>query len=159
MRSLFRFAALGVMLIAYPLVATAQVPTSWLGTWKMNPSKSTADPGPMNRSSTVRIEAVAGGGMKFVVDTVTGEGKTTHNELVTMFNRKEAEYKGATPPETRLYSRIDDRSYQWVSKVNGKVTTTTRSTVSADGKTRTNMATGTNTAGKAVHNTTVYDRQ
>ena len=76
-----------------------------------------------------------------------------------MFDGKDADVKGAVAPTMRAYSRIDDRGYQYVEHVSGKVTTTTRSTISADGKTRTNVATGTGADGKPVNNTTVYDRQ
>ncbi len=49
--------------------------------------------------------------------------------------------------------------YQYVTRVNGKVTTTTRTTMAADGKTRTQVSTGTGAEGKPVNTTTVYDRQ
>ena len=97
--------------------------------------------------------------MKITVDTIDAAGKATHNEIVTMFDGKEAEYKGAAVPTTRVYSRVGDRDYQFVTRVNGKVTNTTRATLSADGKTRTNVATGIDAAGKPVNNTTVFERQ
>ena len=93
------------------------------------------------------------------MDGVDAAGKATHNEIVTMFDGKDAEYKGAAAPTTRVYSRIDDRTVQYVSKVNGKVTTTTRMTISADGNTRTLVTTGTGADGKPVNSTAVYERQ
>jgi hypothetical protein len=47
--------------------ALAQTPNPLLGTWKMNVAKSTAKPGPVNKSGTVTIEA-AGKGAKYTVD-------------------------------------------------------------------------------------------
>jgi len=137
----------------------AQVPKSQLGTWKLNPAKSTYSPGPGQKSSTVRIEAVPAGGVKMTADGVDADGTATHNEIVTMFDGKEAVYKGPAQPTTRVYTRVDDRTMQWVTRVNGKVTTTTRSTVSSDGKVRTNTATGTDEQGRTVKNVLVYDRQ
>ena len=62
-------------------------------------------------------------------------------------------------PTTRAFSRVDDRTYQFIDRISGKVTTTTRVTLAADGKTRTNVATGINAEGKPVNNTVVWDRQ
>ncbi|NOT26201.1 MAG: hypothetical protein HOP16_08860 [Acidobacteria bacterium] len=158
MPSRLRIAALGLMLIAYPLVGAAQVPQSYLGNWKMNvaQSKSTT---PLNRSNTVRVEAAPGGAAKFTIDTVDATGKATHDEYVTAFDGKAVDVKSAAAPTTRTYTRIDDRTYQYVTRVNGKVTTTTRTTMAADGKTRTQVSTGTGADGKPVNTTTVYDRQ
>jgi len=60
---------------------------------------------------------------------------------------------------TRVYKRIDPRSYEYVQTVAGKITTTVRTVVSADGKTRTITTTGKNAQGQTVHNVAVYDRQ
>ena len=156
-----RITGLAVVLavVVFPLVGAAQVPQGLLGTWELNVAKSKADPGPLARSQTLRWEAAPGGGAKIVSDTVDAVGKATHNELVTMFDGKAVEVKGAAQPTMRAYSRIDNRTYQWFDSVNGKVSTTTRSTMTADGKTRTVVATGTNADGKPVNNTLVYERQ
>ena len=149
-----------VMLSVVALTATAVMAAdNFSGTWKLNVAKSKYSPGPAPRSQTTRIETVPGGGAKFTVDAVDAGGKSTRQEYVTMFDGKDTEVKGAAAPTTRAYSRIDDRGYQYVERVNGTVTTTTRSTISADGKTRTNVGTGTGADGKPVNNTTVYSRQ
>jgi hypothetical protein len=137
----------------------AQVPSSWLGTWKLNVAKSKYDPGPGQRSNISRWEAVPGGGLKIVGDAVDAAGKSTHTQVVTMFDGKEAELKGADVPTTRVYTKIDDRTYEFVTRINGKVTTTSRGTMSPDGKTRTLVTTGTNAEGKPVKNSAVYERQ
>jgi hypothetical protein len=159
MKSAIRIALVGFALVAYTLVGAAQAPQSSVGTWKLNVAHSKFSPGPAPRTQTTRIETVPGSGAKFTVDAIDAAGKSTHQEYVTMFDGKDAEVKGAVAPTTRAYSRLDDRGYRYVERVNGKVTTTTRSTISADGKTRTNVATGTGADGKPVNNTTVYDRQ
>jgi hypothetical protein len=46
-----------------------------------------------------------------------------------------------------------------VTRINGKVTSTTRTTVAAYGKTRTQVTTGTGADGKPLNTTSVYDRQ
>jgi hypothetical protein len=50
-------------------------------------------------------------------------------------------------------------THEYVNKVNGKVTTTNRVTVSPDGKTRTATTTGTNSQGKPVNNVLVFERE
>ena len=157
-RTLVSSVVVAVTLSVLALSVSAQQ-NSMLGTWRLNVAKSTYSPGPGPRSQTVRNEAAPGGGMKAVVDGVDAAGKPIHNEITTMFDGKEAVYQGAAQPTTRAYTRIDDRTIQWVQKVNGKVTTTTRSTVSADGKTRTNTTTGADEQGRQVKNVVVYERQ
>jgi len=159
MTSLIRIVVAGLALMAYPLVSAAQVPQSALGTWKLNVAKSTYSPGPPPTSITARQEAAPGGGMKVTADVVDATGKATQNEIVSMFDGKEAEFRGAAAPTTRAYSRVDDQTIQWVTRVNGKVTTTTRATVSADNKTATLITTGTGANGNPVNNTAVWDRQ
>ena len=159
MSSRLRIAVLGIMVVAYPLMSAAQVPPDLAGTWKQNVAKSKADPGPVNKSQTSVWETAPGGGARNVVEMVDGNGKATRTELITMFDGKAAEVKGAVMPTTRTYTRVDGGGYQFVDRVNGKVTTTTRVTFAADGKTRTNVATGVNAAGQKVNNVTVFERQ
>lgn len=77
-----------------------------------------------------------------------------------MFDGKPSEVKGAPDANTtRVYRRIDARSYEYVQSVAGKVTTTVRTVVAADGKTRTITTTGTNPQGITVKNVAVYEKQ
>jgi hypothetical protein len=153
-----RIALLGIIVIAYPLVSAAQVPPDLAGTWIMNVAKSKADPGPLARSQTSRWEPAPGGGARNIVETVTSAGNTNRLEMVTMFDGKPSELKGAAMPTTRTYTKVAG-GYEFVDRVNGKVTTTMRVTIAADGKTRTNVATGVNAAGQRVNNVIVYERQ
>jgi hypothetical protein len=154
----------GVLLLAASLAlsfhATAQAQDPWVGSWKLNIAKSKYDPANLApKSQSVKQEAVAGGGTKSIVDGVDAQGKAIHQEVTTMFDGKSTELKGAADPTTRVYKRLDKTSYEFVTSVNGKVTTTSRSVVSADGKTRIITTTGKNAQGQAVMNVAVYDRQ
>ena len=51
-------------------------------------------------------------------DLLGDEGR---QEITAMFDGKEYERKGAAMPTTRVYKRIDNRSYQYVSRVNVRV--------------------------------------
>ena len=148
-----------VVAISVPVAAQAQ--DTWLGTWKLNLAKSKYDPATLApKSQTVKQEAVAGGGMKATVDGVDALGKPIHTENSTMFDGKASDIKGAPDANTtRVYKRIDNRTYEYVQSVGGKQTVTSRTVVAADGKTRTVTTTGKNTQGQTVHNVAVFDRQ
>lgn len=139
--------------------ATSQSPDPWIGTWKLDTAKSKYSPGIPPRSSTLTAVAVDGG-FKQTVDTVLAMlGMPTNSEVMAKFDGKDAPVKGNANADTSAYLRIDGRSYEVVSKKNGKVTLTSRVVISADGKTRTVTQTGTDAQGKKVTNLLVYDRQ
>jgi len=98
--------------------------------------------------------------MKATVDVVDAQGKSIHQENMTMFDGKPSEIKGAPDANTtRVYKRIDSRTYEYVQSVGGKLTVTSRTVVAADGKTRTVTTTGKNAQGQTVNNVAAYDRQ
>jgi len=153
---------IGAVLVSGCLIASlvqAQTGPAWAGTWKLNLAKSKYSPDPAPKTSTVKIEAPAGGGLKQTTDQVTATGESRHIEVTAMFDGKDAAVKGNPDVDTQAYKRVDDRSYEVTAKKNGKVTTVTKLTISADGKTRTATQTGTNPQGRTVNNTIVYDRQ
>lgn len=127
------------------------------GSWKLNVAKSKYDPGPPPKESVTKIEAVPGG-LKFTVDGVDAQGKPTHFEWTTKFDGKDNPVKGDPNRDTAALKKIDDHTFEVVNKKDGKVTTTNRSVVSKDGKTRTVTATGTNAKGQKVNNVSVYEK-
>jgi len=162
MRSRLFFGVLlvaSVVAVSSPVVA--QVPDAWTGTWKLNLAKSKYEPANLApKSQTVKTEAVAGGGMKVTTDAVDAQGKATHQEVTTMFDGKPADLRGAADANTtRVYRRIDNRNWEFVTSVGGKVTTTTHTVIAADGKSRTNTTTGKNAQGVTVNNVAVYEKQ
>jgi hypothetical protein len=158
-----RVVALSVALVALCTVSSAAQPQSadpWLGTWKGDLAKSTFSPGPKPPSAaTVTIER-SGTGMKTTIDGTDPQGKPTHTETVWSFDGKDNPVKGATVPNTTAaYKRIDDRTFEVTSKVDGKPTMTTRVAISADGKTMTATQTGKNVQGETVKNVLVATKQ
>jgi hypothetical protein len=59
----------------------------------------------------------------------------------------------------RSYKQINDHTLELTAKKGGKVTIEGKVSVSADGKTRTVQATGTDPSGKKVKTEGVYDKQ
>ncbi len=68
------------------------------------------------------------------------------------------EYPTSAPQETVAWKRIDDRTYEVVTKENGKVDTTSRREVSPDGKTVMVTTTG-ESDGRQYTNKTTFHRQ
>jgi hypothetical protein len=130
-----------------------------VGTWKLNLSKSKFDPGPAPRSETLKIEAVGADGIKFSSDGTDSDGKPTHYDFQAKYDGKDVSVKGNPDWDAISYKRIDANTVEATTKRAGKVTGSGKVTVSADGKTRTVMQTGTNAAGQKLNNVRVYDKQ
>jgi hypothetical protein len=139
------------------VVTTCFAANTSLGTWKLNEAKSKLSAG-LPKNLTVVYEAV-GDNIKATVDGVDAQGKPTHNEWTGKFDGKDYPVTGDPSSDARAYKTINDNSLELTAKKDGKVTITGRIVTSADGKTRTLTASGTDSAGKKVHSTSVYDKQ
>jgi hypothetical protein len=128
-----------------------------MGTWKLNEAKSKLAPG-APKNNTVVYEA-AGDNVKITVDGTDSEGKPTHNEWTGGFDGKDYPVTGDPNSDARSYKKIDDRTLGLTVKKDGKVTITGRIVVSRDGKSRTVSTSGTDSKGKTVKSTAVYDKQ
>ena len=128
-----------------------------MGTWKLNEAKSTFASG-ATKNSTVVYEA-AGDNVKVTVDGTDKDGKPAHNEWTGKFDGKDYPVTGDSNTDARSYKKIDDRTLELKGKKDGKVVTTGRIVVSADGKTRTVNVSATDSAGKTAKSTAVYDKQ
>jgi hypothetical protein len=128
-----------------------------LGTWKLNEAKSKSVPG-TTKNLTVTYEAV-GDNIKATLDGIDGQGKPTHNEWTGKFDGKEYPVTGDATSDMRSYKKIDGRTMEATAKKDGKVTLTAHIAISADGKTRTLTTHATDSAGKKVTSTVVYEKQ
>jgi len=152
-----RTIALGFIALCF-VVGVALAADVSLGTWKVNVAKSKYSPGPAPKAQTVKYEAT-GDNMKITVDGTDAAGKPIHNEWTGKFDGKDYAVKGDPDTDMRAYRRMDDYTMEIVAKKAGRVTTTTKSVYSKDGKTRTSTATGTDPRGQKVDNTIVYEKQ
>jgi len=128
-----------------------------MGTWKLNEAKSKFSPG-SSKSVTVVYEA-AGDDMKCTIDGVDGQGKPFHNVWTGKFDGKDYPVTGDSEGNTRSLKKINDHTYEAANKKDGKVVTSGRIVIAADGKARTVTLDGTDSAGKKTHSKAVYDRQ
>ena len=128
-----------------------------MGTWKLNEAKSKLAPG-APKNNTVVYEA-AGDNVKITVDGIDSDGKPTHHEWTGKFDGKDYPVTGDPTSDARSYKRINDRTLAFTVKKGGKVTTTGRVVVAADGRSRTVTTSGTDSKGKKISSTAVYDKQ
>ena len=154
-----------VLLAALGISATVVLGADMFsGTWKMNVAKSKFTT-PAPKSGTSKIEAVDGG-LKIVADGENAEGKKTHTEYTLKFDGKDYPDKvmldGKIDPngaDMISGKKIDDNTWETVTKLKGKVLVTARSVISKDGKTRTLTQTGKDGQGRTVNNTAIYEKQ
>jgi hypothetical protein len=128
-----------------------------MGTWKLNEAKSKVGAG-APKNSTV-VYSAAGDSVKVTVDGVDGAGKPSHNEWTGKFDGKDYPVAGEATADTRAYTMVSDTTLTFSQKKDGKVTTSGKIVISADGKSRTVTTTTTGADGKKVDSTAVYDKQ
>ena len=152
------------MILALGLLAggaptTAQSKDPFVGSWRLNVVKSTFSPGPGPKSQVSTYEA-AGKGYKVSVKVETASGATQQWSYTSNLDGKESPITGNNPNSDMVtVKRIDEHTLESVNKKGGKVTTTQRNVVAADGKTRTVTTTGTDGQGQKVNNVAVYEKQ
>ncbi|HWZ12888.1 MAG TPA: hypothetical protein VNX22_07110 [Acidobacteriaceae bacterium] len=128
-----------------------------MGTWKLNEAKSKIGAG-APKNNTV-VYAAAGDSVKITVDGVGGDGKPLHTEWTGKFDGKDYPVTGDPASDMRAYTRVNDHTLRMVVKNGGKTTSTGRIVVAADGKSRTVTVSGTDSSGKKMSYTAVYDKQ
>ena len=148
-----------IALAAVPVAVAGQTTEPIVGTWKLDPAKSTYKPGPAPKSNTVVIEA-AGKGIKVAVDTVNADGSPLKWGFTSLRDGKEeAPVTGNPMFDTVTATRESANAGTNVYKKGGKVVMTTKGAIAADGKSMTLTSTGTDAKGQAVNNVGHYTRQ
>ncbi len=130
-----------------------------VGTWKMNMEKSTFASGmPAPKGETLVIEEQEGG-LKVVSNGLSPEGKPTHFEYSVKYDGKDYPVTGSPAVDSVSARRIDANTIETTRKKNGVVVTSNTSSISKDGKTRTNIFHGKNAKGEPRTWTAIFDRQ
>ena len=145
------------LVLCFVGVALCIAADGFMGTWKLNEAKSKIGPG-APKNSTVVYEA-AGDSVKVTIDGTDSEGKPLHSEWTGKFDGNDYPVTGDPSVDMRSIKKVDDHTLTATQKKDGKVTTTARIVLSADGKTRTVAASGTDAKGKKISSTAVYDKQ
>jgi ABC-type xylose transport system substrate-binding protein len=129
----------------------------FMGTWKLNEAKSKLIPG-ISKNSTV-VYAAMGDNVMVTIDGTDAAGKPMHTEWMGKYDGKDYPVTGDSSSDARAVKKIDDHTLTFTVKKGDKVLTTGRIVLSADGKTRTVTTEGTDSSGKKVTGTAVYDKQ
>jgi len=155
MKKMMQFVVM--FLFVFSAAAWAQQ-NPFVGPWKVNLAKSKYNPGPPPaQAGTSKIDAIAGG-LQFTNDGFDAAGQPTHNEWSGKFDGKDNPVKGDRNRDTAALNKIDDYTFEIISKKAGNVVSTIRAVFSRDGKTRTQTGQGTNAQGIKTNNTVVYEK-
>jgi hypothetical protein len=127
-----------------------------MGTWKLNEAKSKLIPG-MGKNTTVTYSEQKDK-MKVTVDGVDKDGKPTHSVWIGKADGKAYPVKGNLPYNSVAYKVVNERTYDLTAMKDGKMLWTGKSTISADGKSRTVTLNGTGPDGKKFKGKAVYDK-
>ena len=128
-----------------------------MGTWKLDEAKSTTPAG-LVKNTTV-VYAASGANIKVTTDGIGGDGKPSHTIWIGKLDGKEYPITGDPTLDSRSYKLIDDHTLELTNKKGGKVTSTGRIVVSADGKTRTLHLSATDPSGKKLSGVSIYNKQ
>ena len=149
--------SIGVLLNLFAVDAMAQVPATWLGSWKMDIGKSKSA-GPPLKSQIDKNEAVEGS-LKYTSDRVYSDGKTGRHEYTAKLDGKDYPYLGSPNVNTISITKADEHTMEWVLKKGGAAVGSGRNTYSPDGKLRTVTWAGMNAKGEKVEGTQVFEKQ
>jgi glucose/arabinose dehydrogenase len=155
MRRIAAKLAIGLVITAIGMFAADTA----LGTWKLNPAKSTSTSSNKLVSRTDVREETPDGRVKVTRNEQWASGGPSHATYSYKYDGKEYPATGAQF-DTVAVKRVNANTSSWeVKKSDGKYHQTGRIAISKDGKTMTQTFKGTDTDGKPVHGTNVYDKQ
>lgn len=158
---LIRRAVLATALAALtlPQPAAGQNYEPWLGTWTLNVENSTYSPGPPPYKRSMFIIEPWKDGVRVTYEMVRPRGGVIHLEWDGRFDGKEYPVQGLEEHVTYAYTRIDDRTYDIVARMDGRVAASSRAALAADGRTITTITVGRDAQGRQAMTTTVYEKE
>jgi hypothetical protein len=159
MNRVLRFVAIALLAVVGSSTLQAQS-NPLVGTWKLNVTESKYDPGPAPTSLT-RTVIAEGDGVKYTFDGVAADGTPIAYSFSVQFDGKDNPISGSIPSgaDTISATRTNSNHYVATLKKGDKVISTSKVTVSKDGKVTTVDSTGTTATGAKEHDVQVYDKQ
>jgi hypothetical protein len=135
----------------------------FIGVWQLNAEKSKYESGGAPKGFTRTYEDRGNGTIFMTTDVVGAEGATTRSYLVYRRDGKPYPEAAIGVESIRLVTvkAIDRRTEELAFNAGGKPANTTTITVSvsADGRTMTQVLSGKTTQGRTFRNTLVFDKQ
>jgi hypothetical protein len=133
---------------------------SRIGTWELNPQKSTFSPGPPPRRQTLTFKK-AGPQWVALLQGVEADGRPINpdmNNLAINFDGKDHPTANVDY-DTTVWKIVNSSTYEVIRKRAGKIVLTSVNTLSADGATMTITTRGHDAAGQEINNVRVYERR
>lgn len=156
-----RFLKLAVATLAITSAAAAFAADNSLGTWKMNAAKSKFSPGPPPVKSLNTTREADGDGVKVTTTGERADGSAINATYTAKFDGSTASVSGqGAPYDTISLKQVNANTFTYETKNStNKYHAVGRIVVSADGKTMTMKAKGTDAEGKPLSVTLVYEKQ
>ena len=151
---------LSMLLIGLAITAVVMFAAdSSVGTWKLNTAKSKFTGSYVVKSQTDVREATPDGGVKVTRTGQLADGTPVKGSFAYKYDGKESSATGLAF-DLLSVKRIDANKTSFdVKKTGGKYHVTGQNVISADGKTMTQTAKGTDAEGKPISSTVVFDKQ
>jgi hypothetical protein len=148
-----------VLLTALAFSVTVFAADSSVGTWKLNAAKSKFSGSYVVKSQTDVREATADGGVKVTRTAQMADGTAVKGSFSVKYDGKEYPATGLAFDVISV-KRVDANTITFdVKKAGGKYHVTGQNVISADGKTLTQTAKGTDADGKPISSTVIFDKQ
>ena len=148
--------ALLALMLSVPTVAEDVAP--YVGTWRLDLSRSTFFSGPGPRGRVVTITQGSDGTFRYTSESVGTEGRETRFESTYRLDGKEVPLS-LSQDETISVKAEGRLETEWVVRKAGKVILTGRTIYDRDGRTRRNVSRRTDAEGRTVESTEIYVRQ
>jgi hypothetical protein len=130
---------------------------AFMGTWKLNQSKSTIPAGTSHNNTVVYAQS--GDEVTITGDGVDGNGKAVHQVWTGKFDGKDYAAKGAPTHDMRAYTKVDANTLTYTLTKDGKKVGNGKVVIAADGKSRTVTEMMPGADGKRVKTTSIFDKQ
>jgi len=142
-----------------PVAVPAEAPAGpWFGTWQLvQPPAASRFESPVYKKVTLRIEPWEDG-LRVVYDMVRARGGITHVEWQGRFDGRDYPVQGMDYFLTNAYRPLDDRGYEIIIKVDGRVAANAIAVVSSDGRTLTVTTIEKDARGRTVKTNAEYRR-
>ncbi len=146
-----------IIVLALATVVLAADP--YVGTWKMNISKSKAqNPSMMPKSEIIKNEGLDNG-LKATCDGIDAEGKAYHVLYSVKYDGKDYPITGHPQRDTISAKKDDPSIAVFVYKKAGKDVATAKCTITKDGKTATCSGKAKDAKGQEFTMSVVYEKQ
>ena len=159
MKKVLSSVILGALLtVGNTVIASGSDADPVVGTWKLNPAKSTFGGGPALKSQ-IRTYSQSARGLTLKMKTVSADGKETTTQATYQLNGTDHPSMGNPDFDSLSGMQIDTNTAEFTLKRAGKPVGKIRRTVSKDDQTLTINLVITNAAGVQTSALTVFDKQ